>query len=77
MDGIMSIRLAQEKFRANCIEYARILDTASAADTCDNTTPGNNKVRHSDTSGDGYYDLELDTDTDQLSSVSSSVWPHH
>jgi type IV pilus assembly protein PilE len=56
LDAITSIRLAQEKFRANCIQYATELDPASASDTC--VTPPDTpeyKVIHPTTSNEGHY----------------------
>ena len=57
MDAITSIRLAQEKFRANCREFAQGFNDNTA--TCDNADPTNNVIRHSATSLGGYYTLAL------------------
>lgn len=54
MDAITSIQLAQEKFRANCIEYAQKLGSDN---TCDNDTPANNVIKHPTASGNDYYSL--------------------
>ena len=55
--AIMKIQQEQEKFRANCTEYARTINGSSA---CDSATPNNNNLGLSSaTSPDSYYTLAL------------------
>ncbi len=53
--GLLSLQQAQEKFRANCIEYADNIVTAGNR-VCDTVTP-TYSVEHSSTSPDGHYNL--------------------
>ena len=58
--GLLSLQQAQEKFRANCIEYASNLDTVTSDGSnrvCDTGTPANNTFEHDNESLQGFYEL--------------------
>ena len=55
--GLLSLQLAQEKFRANCIEYADNI-VAPTNRVCDSATP-TYSVEHISTSPDGNYNLSI------------------
>jgi len=62
ISAILSLQLAQEKFRANCIEYAQKMDPDSTKYNCDNSDPYDptkNVVTHLDVSGDNHYNLDI------------------
>ncbi|WAR47026.1 type IV pilin protein [Methylomonas rapida] len=54
--GLLSLQLTQEKYRANCIQYAEDIDTAAANYSC---ATGNYTLTHATTSPDGHYDLSV------------------
>lgn len=60
--GLLQLQLAQEKYRANCIQYATGIDTAtySCSSTLGTTDDGNHDLLvKKNTSPDGYYTLSI------------------
>jgi len=58
--GLLSLQLAQEKYRANCLQYATGIDSNfSCASTLSNADDGNHDLIGSTTSPDGYYTLSI------------------
>lgn len=51
--GLLSLQLTQEKFRANCIQYATAIGNTESCAT------GNFTAKHASTSPDGYYNLSI------------------
>ena len=58
--GIVSIQLAQEKRRGNCVFYAQ---TIGASDVCDSTMGVTNIVGGSAASPEGYYNVSIQAGT--------------
>jgi len=54
--ALLNVALAQEKFRATCNEYARLIGNARV---CDNATPANNRLIGTATSLDGHYTVTI------------------
>jgi len=52
----LSLQLAQEKYRANCPQYATALDSNTANYSC---ATGNYTLTHSATSPDQHYNLSV------------------
>jgi len=56
--AVLSLQLAQEKYRANCTEYARQVG-ANGAYKCDIDAPNTNVIEHPSTSSDDHYSLVI------------------
>jgi type IV pilus assembly protein PilE len=56
--GILAVQLAQEKFRASCLQYATALDSSLTGDEC-NTGTSSYKLDLGSSSPDGYYTLAI------------------
>lgn len=54
--GLLSLQMAQEKYRANCSQYADAIDGDAVNYSC---TPGDYTLTHNASSPDGYYDLNI------------------
>lgn len=54
--GLLSLQMAQEKYRANCFQYATALNATPANYSC---ATGNFTLTHQTTSPDGHYDLSI------------------
>ena len=59
--AILSLQLAQEKFRANCVEYAKKFDNND--DNCLPGTLSGSTIYHPNKSSDGHYDLSIQSST--------------
>jgi len=58
--GLLSLQLAQEKYRASCVQYATTINSASANYSC---ATGNYTLTHATTSPDQHYNLSVVTST--------------
>jgi len=54
--GLLSLQLAQEKYRANCLQYATTIDADTADYSC---AAGDYTLTHATDSPDGYYSLSV------------------
>lgn len=56
--GLLTLQMAQEKFRANCLQYATAINSNSANYSCDSST-SSYTLTSSTTSPDGHYNLSV------------------
>ena len=54
--GLLNLQLAQEKYRANCVQYATAIDSDASNYSC---TAGDYTLTHATASPDSYYDLSI------------------
>ena len=54
--GLLSLQMAQEKYRANCTQYATAINASAASYSC---TSSNHTLTNATTSPDGYYSLSV------------------
>ena len=58
--ALLSLQMEQEKYRANCLQYATGFGTASTcSSTLSNSDDGNHDLVASTTSPDGYYTVSI------------------
>ncbi len=70
--AILAVQLADEKFRANCKQYATALDSTLIGDKCD-TVNDIYKLDFESTSPDGYYTLSISGDSTTYSITATPV----
>ncbi|NOR70086.1 MAG: prepilin-type N-terminal cleavage/methylation domain-containing protein [Methylomarinum sp.] len=57
--GLLSAQLAQEKYRANCAQYASGMHASTRTCVAGSSTAGDHDLIHSATSPDGNYNLSI------------------